>query len=113
MRDHWLAVEEQTGQPAAILDGPEMPDALDYLWTWFKDLSAYRHYGFAGAEMIRPLDRFVYFLEESVRPERWEIGALVRLDDLYLSIRAEADRARSKKPGVDDSSTPKRRKTKG
>jgi hypothetical protein len=113
VREHWEAIEDQTGQRPSILDGPELPDALDYLWRWFRELSAYRTLGFMGPEPIRPIDRYVYFLEEDTRPERWEIMALARLDVLWLGVRADGGKGRLPQRQEADDEPPRKRRKKG
>jgi len=73
-----------------------MPEVTEYLWHWFLRLSKRRGGGFGPAPLTHSGMRDFFHLA-GIRPSAWEIELLEELDDLYLQIQADEDRAKRKK----------------
>jgi hypothetical protein len=69
---------------AETLIGPDMPEALDYLWSWFQRLHLARRAGMAGLERLAflDIDAANRLLEWQILPH--EVDALFRLDLVTL-----------------------------
>lgn len=63
-----------------------LPAETKYIWSWFEDLSAARGAGFS-IEPISWGDMRAYFDLIRLQPARWEVSALRRLDDAFLTSR--------------------------
>lgn len=79
-RAHYESHERQTGKRPKALDGPECPRDLIYLLEWYREISVFRRYGFAGPERLTPLDIAGYALLTGDWPQKWETEVLARLD---------------------------------
>lgn len=74
-----------------IVEGPELPCQLEYLWVWFHDISMGRgSTGFGPARLAwRDLQAWCEVTQQPL--QAWEVEALMRLDIAYVA--AEATRA--------------------
>lgn len=87
------------GQPVkddVAPEGPPFPDLLDYLWTWFAEISI----GIASTGMAPPVvtwaDVAAWRQQTGEVMEPWEARAIVSLGALRAGIAAEAAREKSK-----------------
>ena len=92
-----------------LLEGPELPDGMEYLWDWFTELNASRGLGvvmMSGTHLRQPLTYEVIFGwaqlmdHEDIMPH--EVRALITLDHVYLHPEAgekerEAERKEDEK----------------
>lgn len=90
-------MERATGKRPKELDGPDLPPNTGYLWDWFMDLTAERHF-----EEGVPLPLTSQQIESWARMNRvslrlWEYRALRRLDAEFRAdaIKVANDRARA------------------
>ncbi len=84
----FIEIERQTGVVAPELRSlPVVPAAARHVWDWFQDLSVARGVGMQFMA-ITWADMRSYFALLGVRPQRWELAALRRLDSKYLESRA-------------------------
>lgn len=82
-------IVRQTGVvPKELRDLPRLPAALEYLWDWFTELDATRGQGFSADLAIAWQEINAFFAVQRVTPQRWELQALRRIDEAYLSSRA-------------------------
>lgn len=84
-REH-LEIAAQRGNATAIaeLEGPEVPEALEYLWRWWQELDSGRRVGAHGFERITWLDVQAWMVTMDRRPEPHEVRALMVLDATVL-----------------------------
>lgn len=83
-----LEILKQTGVKAPELASlPRLPVEVAHIWDWFGDLNSARGAGMA-LEAISWSDMRAYFEMVSVKPTRWEINALRRLDGAWLESRS-------------------------
>lgn len=75
----------------ALLDGPEFPDELGYLWGWFQELDRTRSYGMNGAEALTypAIDAWARLTGRS--PDALEVDALILLDLIARHPEAMTD----------------------
>jgi len=79
-------VWQATGQRPKELDGPSLPESLDYIWRWFIDLHNGRgSSGFGPAALTWP-DIGWYFQLHGIRPLSFELDLIKRLD--MVAIKA-------------------------
>jgi hypothetical protein len=77
----------QTGVVAPELkDLPSLPLGTEHIWRWFCDLDAKRTSGWS-MNPITWSDIHAYFGIRRVRPQPWELTALARLDDTFITSR--------------------------
>lgn len=80
-------IREQTGVVAPELKAlPRLPFGSEHIWQWYNDLDGRRTSGFS----INPLtwsDIHSYFTMLRVRPQSWEVRALVTIDDHFIASR--------------------------
>lgn len=79
-----------------VPEGPPFPDLLDYLWSWFAEISL----GLAVSGMAPPVvtwaDVAAWRAQTGEVVEPWEARAIVSLGSLRAGIAAEAAREKSK-----------------
>lgn len=81
-----IEIRDQTGIIAPELKNlPQCPDEMAHVWKWFCDLSRARRAGF-GLEAITWPDMQAYFSMMGISPMRWELEAIGRLDDSFITI---------------------------
>jgi len=86
--------------PPPVPEGPPFPEELDFLWTWFRELSQ----GLVHNGMMQPTVTWeairAWQLACDIGPiEPWEARTLVQLGLLRANILAEKAEADRKKPG--------------
>lgn len=64
---------------------PQCPEETEHVWKWFCDLSRARGAGFWLDAVSWP-DIQAYFALMGITPMRWELEAIGRLDDSFLTI---------------------------
>ena len=64
----------------AIIDGPDVPDELQYLWGWFHELDRTRTVGMNGPEALtyQAIDAWARLTGRA--PDALEVDALLQLD---------------------------------
>lgn len=88
-RHHLESVWRQTGKKPKRLDGPALPGEAAYLWAWFHELAQGRPAGGFGPARLGWADILAWCRLMDVRPEPWEIQALMRLDTAWLVAMTE------------------------
>lgn len=89
-RDHYDAVERQTGRRPPALDGPALPSAVEHLWDWFVELNAARgSTGFGPAPLGYAEIRAWAALTDR-QPSPWEVETLKTLDEAWLASLADS-----------------------
>jgi len=78
-------VEKQTGIRPPELDGPECPDAVEYLWKWFIELDNARGGNGFGLNPISYTELLAWATMTRANPSPWEVATLKRIDALFLS----------------------------
>jgi hypothetical protein len=81
---------------AAVVDGPQCPAELFYLWHWFNDIHGGRTMGGWGPTWATHLDIFAWQQNTGTRLLPWELGAVRRLGMLWVSVMAEAEKDKPK-----------------
>jgi hypothetical protein len=82
-----LDIRAQTGVIAKELrEAPQMSTAVQHVWGWFCDLSRGRTAGMT-INAIGWADMRAFFDLIGVKPLRWEISALRRIDDAFIESR--------------------------
>jgi hypothetical protein len=90
LRDHLEAAEKMApGASKGELDNPTpVPTGLDYLWTWFLELSfTGRTYGQFGAMPISNTELLAWSQLNQVQLRPWELRAMRLLDTAWLASR--------------------------
>lgn len=88
MREHLLALCEQTGEMPVELENEPPNDAVAYLLGYFQQLSTARQCGMS----LNPLsfgEIEAWFRLYRLSWEAWEIDVIKQLDLIYLQIAAE------------------------
>ena len=69
---------------------PTPPRALDYLWTWFREISAGRPYSSGGQPLPVPsVEIDAWSRLARVQLEPWQVSALREIDCAFLRVMAE------------------------
>jgi hypothetical protein len=81
---HHLQALADRGVKAAqeMLEGPDYPDVLDYLWNWFRELDLHRSTSAmegSGPITFEQLDAWTRLTRRT--PQAHEVEALMRLDE--------------------------------
>jgi hypothetical protein len=88
-------IYRQTGVLAPELEQlPSLPSITKHIWGWFCDLGRTRDVSFS-AQAITWRETLAYFTLIGVRPEHWELEALVRLDAAFMDSRSATDAVKS------------------
>ena len=66
------------------LEPLEKPDCLDYLWSWFCDLSNGRQYSESGPAALTYNEIQAWASLTKSDPDVWEVGMLRQLDRAFL-----------------------------
>ncbi len=90
MRQHLQQVQQVTAAPVAELITPPPPVSLVYLLHWFVELQAGRQSGFGGPQPITWADLAAWARLARVAPQAWELQALRRLDQAWVSAWVDA-----------------------
>ena len=82
-----------------MLDGPECPDALHYLWGYFCEISAGLSSNGFGPPIVtwEALRAWCEFMAVALAP--WEARALVVLGHVRATVDAEEQEKRAKRGG--------------
>ena len=90
-------LEQVNGKRHEMLEVGEYPSFLGYLLEWFYDLSRTRRISQAGLMAISYHDimAFKTLMGIDIRP--WEVSAIRRIDDAYLSVTLEWQEKKAKK----------------
>lgn len=86
VREHLESVERQKGEAPPGLIGPDFPEALEYVWEWFQDLSAHRRSSEFGIESISFTDMDAWARLTGHAPTPQEVSLLIELDRTYRNI---------------------------
>jgi len=70
---------------------PPLPEPLEYLWRWFRELSGFRGATGFGPARLTPLDILGHAILTQRWPAPWELQALNLLDMHCLALRAPGD----------------------
>lgn len=82
-------VEKQTGRtPPEAINPEPYPDALEYIWEWFGELSRTRGGGW-GPGPITYLEIDAWARLTSNSPEPWEVALIRKLDTAWLVAESE------------------------
>lgn len=73
---------------------PRVPIETEYIWDWFQDLHGHRRAGF-NVDALNWTEILAYFILLDLRPQRWELEAIARLDTAYISSRIDKAQARA------------------
>jgi hypothetical protein len=85
-RQHFERLAERGDKRSIrVLEGPEFPYALKFLWEDFLELDSRRRMGFSAYEALQTSDIDSYFFRMDKELERHEFEAILQLD---LAIRA-------------------------
>lgn len=90
-RVHLKRLVEMGRRPVEELEGPEVPDAVEYLWDWLLELDGMRHIGMNGPEPFTPemVEAWARMSGNEVTPA--EFRALVQLGFLLQHPPPEDD----------------------
>ena len=102
------SAERQTGKRSARLDGPDLPDGVAHVWSWFLELNAGRQLGGFGPSRISYVDITAWcaLTRREILPS--EVTAILLIDQEWLVSRQ--DETKRSKPKTD---APPRRTKKG
>jgi len=78
---------------------PPIPPGAEHLWLWFNDLDAKRQAGFS-INALSWGDIAAYFTLHGIKPMRWEIDAIARLDNAFLVSRLDSKSGQAKGAGA-------------
>jgi hypothetical protein len=92
VRAHLEAAAERGSESAAqTLAGPEIPEALEYLWEWFSELDGVRTFngmnGLPEPITYAAIDAWARLTGRSPTPE--EVQSLVLIDGVFRQPKAE------------------------
>jgi hypothetical protein len=84
-RAHLRQLEKTSGKtPAALLEQPEPPEAVNHVWTWFWELHSARSSGGMGPGPITYRDIQAWSEMTRNEPTPWEVQALRAMDRVYM-----------------------------
>jgi hypothetical protein len=89
VREHLEAVERRTGERPKELDECYIPKEAVHIWNWFLDLHAARTSNGFGSNPITFAEISAWSALTGARPSEFEVGAIRRLDVLYISMEGE------------------------
>lgn len=80
----------------------DLPDSMQYVWSWFIDLHNARTSNGFGLNPITYADIKSYFDLYAIEPQEWQVQLIKQLDNIALSAFAkqqkeEAEKAKKKK----------------
>ena len=81
-----------SGKKPKELVGPDFPEPLRNIWSWFCALSARRGQGLSGYLLITYTEMDAFFRRRNLTPQIWELELLERLDQIYLDMNASQDK---------------------
>lgn len=88
LRDHLNAAWNSNGIKPEQLDCEELPENIQYIWSWFIDLDYYRGSNMNGANPITPTLIKDWCWMNDVDLEHFERMAIKRLDIEYMNQQA-------------------------
>lgn len=97
MRETLAGLRDRATSPrtrAEYEDGlqcPPMPDAAEYLWSWFLDLHRARGSGGMGPSTISYLDIDAWCRLRRIRLAVWELDVLLALDGAWMTAQANRE----------------------
>jgi hypothetical protein len=85
-REHLKQVEKQTGKTPLALISPEFPVELDYLWSYFLELSSTRPQGYSGPLPItyQEIQAWSELTGNKITP--LDVEVIKRLDRIYTRV---------------------------
>jgi hypothetical protein len=86
-REHLEALSARRRERHPDLDGPPLPPAARYIWTWFCDLARS-----TGDGPLSYSDLDAWSRMTGCRPRPWEVALLTTIDALGRRLSAEAQR---------------------
>jgi hypothetical protein len=90
MRDHFAAYRRMAKRRhPEDREGVEIPAPLRYLWTYFWDLNCGRPITQAGYGPIPAVEFRAWEELNEVKLRSWELGALKKIDALFLKVMIE------------------------
>ena len=88
-RDELEQIWTQTGKKPKGLECLEIPEPLEYLWRWFKDLNSSRSLTAYGPTPINIVEIKAWKDLKKLYVRPWEISALKAMDTVLLNFRRE------------------------
>lgn len=85
LREHLESVQRQTGITPKELEPLDVPYALEYLWQWFCELSAGRHYSEYGPQSLSYTEMLAWARLTGKQLMVWEVETLKRIDAVYIT----------------------------
>lgn len=90
LREHFAAVKRMTKKAHPEDRQPcPLPESLRYLWTYFHDIGAGRPVWQGGFLPIPATELRAWEELNEIKLESWELGAIRKLDALFLKIVGE------------------------
>jgi hypothetical protein len=90
-RQHLISAERQLGEtPEELLNAPELPEYLVYLWNYFMELSRARgNNGFGPSPLAySEIQAWARLTKQAL--DAWELDAILKLDVLFLNAKSKA-----------------------
>lgn len=98
LREHLESYERQTGQiHPRLAEAPMLPPGCEQLWRDFMDLHGARGFTGFGPARITFVDLDAYQRVQGVRLSPWQIDAIRRADNAYLTHYAETHKPKGSK----------------
>jgi hypothetical protein len=85
-REHLKQVELQIGKTPLALQGPNFPTELEYIWSYFLELSATRSQGYSGPLPITYQEIMAWRDLTNNIVNAWEVEVIKRLDRIYIKV---------------------------
>lgn len=92
MRVHLERAAELTGRRPAELDGPDLPEAIAYVWGWYLELDAARSGNGWAPNPLGYGEIAAWAKLTGRRPTRFEVAVLRALDGVFFR-QVSKDRA--------------------
>lgn len=94
LRDHLNAVEKVSGRRPPELDGPPLPECLEYIWGWFIQLHRRRGGGFGPAPISwEAIDAWAR--RTGADPTPLELELIDAIDCAYMEQAAKDSKGKS------------------
>lgn len=93
VRDHEISAWEQTGvKPELLASAPPLPVEGRSLWAYFCQMHRRRQHGMNGPQPLTFAEVREWAALNRVCLDRWEIDAILGVDDAYIAASAEASK---------------------
>ena len=80
-----MMIENRSIEAKSKLEPIEYDECLQYIWSWFCDLSGGRGYSEAGPGPLTYAEIRAWAELTKQDPEAWEIQTLKRIDRIFIS----------------------------